>query len=1032
MGDEVEINEEYKQIFLEESNEQLDEWEEALLTLENDPSNQAMINQAFRAIHTIKGSAGFIGFEELQRIAHDLESILQDFRDSNKPIPDNIVGILFDGMDFCKRMIDNLNNDVNEPLNIKPLLQKIESISLNKTGEGKSGEDVSGRYEKKEKNSSVLELLDESKENQKNKIVLKLETEAEKREAYLRLILVKQKISEIGTILSLEPSPESIKNIKKGTSFTFKIETDSSLEELRKSADIDQINIVSVELEESLTGVSSEKLNEKLVVGELSKEPNLQRNQEKKHTEEKVSNTYEQTNRNVAKLIKTEDIVRVPAEKLDAMLNLVGELVVHNSAFSSITDELKEKYGRTNLILNLEGKTESLSKVAWELQDAVMKVRMLPVASVFKRFFRVVRDLAKMEKKDIELEIFGEETEIDKKIIDRIGEPLVHLVRNSVDHGIEPAEVRLSLGKNKTGHIKLGAFQEGDHICIELTDDGKGLDREAIANKAIEKGLIDRSEVMQLSDKDIFNVIFTPGFSTAEKITDISGRGVGLDAVKRSIESLGGSIEIYSEKHKYTRTLIKLPLTMAIIQAILVEVGDELFAFPLSSVKEIIKEKVNRIRFVHNSMVINLRNEVIPISWLSSMLGLYNSNEEESGFTGKDKDIPIVIVDYSGSKMGVIVDRLIGREEIVIKSLSKHYREIEGLSGASIMGNGRVALILDTELLIKSYYQSCNFDELDFEVISRNEELYDENKVINHNDNELGFENNDIMEFALDISNQEGEKIDNGYLEESGDVKNFETKQDSIELENYNQGIDLIQDGELDDANKIVFEGNENSENEMEIEVLSNDPAFLDPEQQEMMDQIHSSSAINASAAMSQLMNRQVQVNFPETKLVRISDIPEELGGEENVVVGIFIGIEGSISGGMLLVIPLEYSFKLADYLYRREEGSTEEVGEEELAALGEMGNILSASFINSIGDLTKLEIKSEVPAISMDMCGSVIDSVLARFNRPGDQILLTETFLYFDENSDIICYLLLFLDEGSMKNLLEVLRREVLNEVGK
>jgi len=198
------------------------------------------------------------------------------------------------------------------------------------------------------------------------------------------------------------------------------------------------------------------------------------------------------------------------------------------------------------------------------------------------------------------------------------------------------------------------------------------------------------------------------------------------------------------------------------------------------------------------------------------------------------------------------------------------------------------------------------------------------------------------------------------------------------------------------------------------------------------MDQIHSSSAINASAAMSQLMNRQVQVNFPETKLVRISDIPEELGGEENVVVGIFVGIEGSVSGGMLLVIPLEYSFKLADYLYRRREGSTEEVGEEELTALGEMGNILSASFINSIGDLTKLEIKSEVPAISMDMCGSVIDSVLARFNRPGDQILLTETSLYFDESSDIICYLLLFLDEESMKNLLEVLRREVLNEVGK
>ena len=945
------INSEYKQIFIEESEEQINEWENALLILENDPSNKQMIDQMFRAIHTIKGSAGFIGFEKLQQVTHDLENVLQEVRDNKIEISREMIELLFKGLDYTRHLIESVSNgDSINPPDENLLIEinnTIANFNNNKSNNGSSGQ-VSGV---KEKETTGLSNEGENSVKDPGEVEIEIESEAENREAYLRLILIKQKLEAICEILSIEPPIEKISKSKKGTRIKIKIKGDIDIDKIKKEIEIDQIHVVDI------SGAPT-----KPQLNSSDKERNIKK-EGIETTATGSPTTNEKTNqKNISTSIKIEDVVRVPAEKLDAVLNLVGELVVHNSGLTSVTSELRAEYGRTNSILNLEDKTEQLSKIAWALQDTVMKVRMLPISTVFQRFHRVVRDLAKLEKKNIELELYGEETEIDKKIIDKIGEPLVHIVRNAVDHGIEPTEERVAKGKNPKGLIRMGAYQEGDHICIEVFDDGKGLEKGKIIKKAIKRGLIRKEDSSRLNESEIYNLLFLPGFSTAEKITDISGRGVGLDAVKRTIEALGGSIYISSEIEKFTRIIIKLPLTMAIIQAILVEIENGIFAFPLSSVKEVLKINPEGLKTVRSSTVINLRGEIVPVVKLTELLGFKDKDEVEMNI--ERGCIPIVIVGYSTDMVGLMVNRLLGREEIVIKSLSKHYREIEGIAGASIMGNGKIALILDVEALVKSF------------VLSKKHSS-DTPMYLN-----TGFEG---------LKTTEPSKSPEGSSEV---VESLQNEYDEVLPEN----VEL---------------------NEESISPDKSEQILFNEEQMEIIDQINSTSALNASAAMSQLMNRNVQVSFPETKLVEIGEVASELGGDELVVGGIYIEIKGSISGGVLLVIPYDYMLQLSDLLFNRKNGTTTEIRDEELSAIGEMGNILSASFINSIGDMTALEIKMDVPATSIDMCGAVIDSILARFNQAGKHIMVTEATLRFENAEDAVCYILIFLEEQSMDLLI-------------
>ncbi len=939
-----ELKEEYRGIFLEESQDQIQEWEESLLELEKDSGNKEQIDRLFRSIHTLKGSAGFVGFEELQKITHDLESALQVVRDEGLKLSPGMIEILFEGHDFAKRMIEAFSLDEPFDEDIDGFIAKIKSFEGEDAGESPDME-VASKTDAAESGDETESGVEDAGPEPKGTLYrVGIEVDVEGKEAFLRSLLVQQRLEEAGKVIKVTPSLEDLR--VRGTEFKYEVllKTEKTAEEIETSLRLDQIIVTGVD------EASETEQKDKTGLEDTGEQ------------EKKVKT------KSGSKVIKAEQVVRVPVEKLDVMMNLVGELVVQNSGFISATGELSEQYGRTGLILGLEEKTESLTKIARDLQDAVMKVRMLPVATVFNRFNRVVRDLAKDRNKAVELVIYGEETEIDKKVIDRIGEPLVHLIRNAVDHGIETREERAISGKDSVGHIKLGAYQEGDHICIEVSDDGKGLDRDKIEAKAIEKGLLKQEDAVRMDDEEIFKFIFLPGFSTVAKVTDISGRGVGLDVVKRAVDEMDGVIRIKSERGRGTVTTISLPLTMAIIMAVLVETSDALFALPLTSVNEVLKVKRSDFHSVRQSDVIKLRDEVISVVDLNEMLDISDSKvpgvaEEE------DREVRIVIVSYGGKKVGIGVDRLLGNEEIVIKSLSRHYKEIEGMIGASILGNGRIALILDVEAMVNRYY---------------NDEL------VSHT---------------------------------SSSVKSIDKKVRK----------DVPGEVKIEDTRDVGEDRSEAEEEEQDIHNEEDENYSFEPGagQREAIEEINTAGAITASMSMTQLMNRDIRVSFPETKIVKINNVAEELGGEEAPIGGIFVKIKGDISGGILLVLPMEQVFVFSDLIFQREPGTTKEITEDEMSGLIEMGNILSASFIRAMADTTKLAVNQDVPEMSMDMCLSVIDSILARFNQPGDRILLTEAELYYSEMEQAVCHLLLFLDPDSMERLGEALVGEVHEEVG-
>ena len=482
MSESFEIKDEYRTIFLEESEDQLREWEEALLDLEKTPTEKELIDKIFRAIHTLKGSAGFVGFEELQKVAHDLESGLQEIRDGKRQVDKSSLDILFEGLDICQKLIESFGESKQFDGNIEQFLQKIKSFSnidsetQNNKDNGNDDLQPAKAVEEPIPETSQDNLIDES-----SLWSLEIQIEATQREAYLRSLLLQSRLGEIGRIVSINPPIDELMKLGDDLKFRLILQTEKQRDNIERVANIDQIKILDIS-----------KLNEKLESQEIKEqESDLTEKDEAKTSENKNQTKSSQSkSKSTDKILKHNDeVVRVPVEKLDVMLNLVGELVVQNSGFVSVTKKLKESYGRTGLLMDLEEKIENLAKIARDLQDSVMKVRMLPIGNVFNRFYRVVRDLSRVSNKDIELEVYGEDTEIDKKIIDRIGEPLVHLIRNAVDHGIESVEDRKRLGKTLPAHIKLGAYQEGDHICIEVSDDGRGMDRDVILEKAFEKGL---------------------------------------------------------------------------------------------------------------------------------------------------------------------------------------------------------------------------------------------------------------------------------------------------------------------------------------------------------------------------------------------------------------------------------------------------------------------------------------------------------------------------------------------------------------
>ncbi|MGA2642755.1 MAG: chemotaxis protein CheA, partial [Spirochaetia bacterium] len=560
----MEVKAEYLAIFSEEASDQLREWEDSLLALEKSPQDKEPLNNMFRAIHTLKGSAGFIGFDGLQKMAHDLESSLSSVRDGARKYDGVLGDLLFRGLDLARTMIEAFTNGqeprdrAGTPLDIDGFLAQLAnaaippSVSRGARASGQKAASPAAAAPASRKASKASRASRETRpESTKappespeapgpaRECALVVRIEGQNREAYLRSCLVKARLDRLGTVLSIEPSPEVLRESTEPFVYVVTISAAADAAELASAISLDRVTVIP----EAAPVIHAESEERPQAGGEAPRAGTSG------------------APADLAKGTRPEEVVRVSVQKLDTLLNLVGELVIHNSGFVATTQQLKEEYGKTKFIYDLEEKTEALSAITSDLQDGIMKARMLPIANVFNRFRRVVRDLAKASGKSIIFDVFGEETEIDKKVIDRIGEPLVHLVRNAVDHGLETTVDRTAAGKPAAGTIRLGAYQDGDHICIEVSDDGRGLDRDAIIRKALEKGLIGSEEAPRATTEQVLGFIFLPGFSTALTVSDISGRGVGMDAVKRAVDEMNGNLRVRSTAGAGTTVTISLPLT---------------------------------------------------------------------------------------------------------------------------------------------------------------------------------------------------------------------------------------------------------------------------------------------------------------------------------------------------------------------------------------------------------------------------------------------------------------------------------------
>ncbi|MCX7796981.1 MAG: chemotaxis protein CheA [bacterium] len=640
----------YLPIFLDESKENLVRLNKLLLELESKPDNQELLNEIFRIAHTIKGMSATMGFNNMATLTHNMENILDDLRKGKLKADRDIINLLFFSFDALEKGLELISTSGNDD---SPLLKEaidrfsnkdkiIESRTVSK--EGSSSKVTLDQYnilvikEAIQKGFNVFEIHVKLREN----TVLKS----------VRAYMVFKVLEEKGEIVYSEPSVTDLENEKFDLDFTVVFITKETVEAIREPilqiAEIESVDITPISIGEKI---------------EVKKEESVSKVQE--------AIVEKEGTRSLSKMGQT---IRIDVERLDELMNLVGELVIQRTRLAQIKE--------------FDSTTDELARITNELQNLVMKVRMIPIEQVFNRFPRMVRDLSQESGKKVRLEIYGADTELDKTVVDAMGDPLMHLIRNAIDHGIEPPEERIRLGKQEEGLIRLSAYHEGNNIYIEVEDDGAGINIDKVKRRAIEKGLITEEIGNRMSDEDVYNLLFIPGFSTSEKVTDISGRGVGMDVVKRRVEELNGTIKIESKLGRGTKVTIRLPLTLAIIQSLLVKTSEEIFAIPLSNIEEIVKLEESDIKTVKNVEVLYSRGRVIPLYRLSNVLGLPSN---KCNFA--------VIVRTAGKQIGIAVDDLIGEEEIVIKSIDKMVNSNRNFVGATILGNGKVALILDVNTL---------------------------------------------------------------------------------------------------------------------------------------------------------------------------------------------------------------------------------------------------------------------------------------------------------------------------------------------
>ncbi|WP_232697052.1 chemotaxis protein CheA [Brevibacillus daliensis] len=683
----------YLDMFIEESREHLQAINSNLLTLEDDPHDISVVNEIFRSAHTLKGMAATMGFEDLASLTHETENVLDLIRNQKLTITSEIMDVIFKSVDAMEEMVQSIMEGGNGVLDVSQLVEVLRTIVSgdfeqavqesaaasavalsNETSEEivhseGTQESVTRNYEL---DDYAITIMRQSKESGHNIYWIHISLREDCVLKAARAYMVFDQLETLGEVIKTTPGVEDIENERFDRSFEVIYITARPAEEItNKISNISEV---------------SEVLIETIQLPDMNKEVAASAPVAQKQKDETKGNTPAQ-NQTATKKVNGNKTIRVDIERLDILMNLFSELVIDRGRLEQLAKEIDKT--------ELHETVEHMSRISGDLQNIILTMRMVPVEQVFNRFPRMVRDLAKELNKKVNLEIIGAETELDRTVIDEIGDPLVHLLRNSIDHGLESPAQRTQMGKPEEGVVQLKAYHSGNHVFIEVQDDGFGIDKNKVLNKALQRGIVTPTMAETLTDRQIYELLFASGFSTADQVSDISGRGVGLDVVKTKIESLGGSVSVDSSPNAGSIFRIQLPLTLSIISAMLVQIEAEKYAVPLSSIIETAVVKKSDIMMAHRQQVIDFRGKIVPLVSLKEIFSI-----PVNGIT-KEDEVAVVIVRKGDKMAGLIVDSFIGQQEIVLKTLGKYLVNVFAISGATILGDGQVALILDCNALIK-------------------------------------------------------------------------------------------------------------------------------------------------------------------------------------------------------------------------------------------------------------------------------------------------------------------------------------------
>ncbi len=666
----------YLDVFLDESREHLQAINDNTLRLENDPDNSALVNEIFRSAHTLKGMAATMGFEDISSLTHKMENVLDLIRNDELVVTTEVIDILFIAIENLEDMVEDISMGNDGKKDVSEIVARLEQVGKGEvaaTSESINAKEntVPEVLTEVELDEFQITVVEQAEEQGFSAYQITVELSEESILKGARAYMVFEALEGKGEIIKTDPATEDIEEGNFESCFELVFLTKEDPEKLKSLIlEISEINDVEIKP----VGIKS-----------INDPPEAEKTAEEKNEKTKTTSEREEKVEKTAapKPVKT---IRVNLERIDDLLNLFEEVVIDQSRLNVLSANIGDK--------ELIETVEHMNRVSSDMQSLILAMRMVPIEQVFNRFPRMVRGLARDLGKKVNLEIFGADTELDRTVIDEIGDPLVHLLRNSVDHGIEVPEERVRRGKPEIGNITLRAYHSGNHVFIEIEDDGAGIDVEKVRNKAIENGLITLEEAESMEEEQVAELILQSGFSTAAKVSSVSGRGVGLDVVKNKIEALGGSISIESEQGKGSIFSIQLPLTLSIISTLLVKCREETYAIPLSSIIETVKLEDDEIMTSHGQKVMDFRGKIVPILDLQEVLDVPDDGKEE-------RENAVVVLKKGEKLTAVVVDQFIGQQEIVLKSLGDYLGDVFAISGATILGDGQVALIIDPNALIK-------------------------------------------------------------------------------------------------------------------------------------------------------------------------------------------------------------------------------------------------------------------------------------------------------------------------------------------